>query len=239
MEIWSIIIDDEPHAVAELSDIIARVPGISVHGEFESAGAALDFLKKIGHVDVIFCDINMPELNGLAAAELLRAYCDHLIFVTAHREHALDAFGVRASGYLLKPLTDTAVIGTVTEIAKLRAKKRPNNDGEVIFIKGSHKNSFTKLELKKVLAVEAMLNYVNIHSESGDDTTYLTLKTMAEMLRKYENFYRISKSVIINIDHVKSVDGNVLRMNNGASYTIGETYKNAFRAYLKERTLNP
>lgn len=239
MEIWSIIIDDEPHAIAELSDIVARVPGISVSGEFDNVSEALAFVKEIGHIDVIFCDIQMPKLNGLAAAELLKAYCDHLIYVTAYRDYAFEAFNVHASGYLLKPVSAEAVVKTMLKVVQKRSRHSEQQSEELVFIKGGHKNSFSKLVLREVYAIEAMANYVTIRSTDGEHVTYMSLKSVAEQLRKYENFYRISKSVMVNMDHVKTVDGHVIRLTNDQVYTVGETHRSAFHEFVRKRTLKP
>ncbi len=237
MEIWSIIIDDEPHAVSELADILARVPGISVSGEFGNVSDALAFLKEIGHIDVIFCDIQMPRLNGIAAAELLKTYCDHLIYVTAYREHALDAFNVHAAGYLLKPVSTEAVIKIITNVVQKQKRHIGQRSDESVFIKGGNKNLFTKINLKEVYAIEAMANYVTIRSIDRELVTYMSLKSVAEQLRKYENFYRISKSVLVNMDQVKTVDGYVIRMRNEQIYSVGETHRAAFLDFVRKRSL--
>jgi len=239
MEIWSIIIDDEPHAIAELADIVSRVPGISVSGEFDNVSEAFDFVKEIGHIDVIFCDIQMPKMNGLAAAELLKAYCDHLIYVTAYQDHAFEAFSVHASAYLLKPVSTEAVVNTMIKVIQKRSRHSEQQSDELVFIKGGHKNSFSKLVLKEVYAIEAMANYVTIRSMDGEHVTYMGLKSVAEQLRKYENFYRISKSVIVNMDHVKTIDGHIIRMDNNQVYTVGETHRGAFHEFIRKRTLRP
>lgn len=239
MEIWSIIIDDEPHAIAELADIVARVPGISVSGEFDNVSDALAFVKEIGHIGVIFCDIQMPKLNGIAAADLLRAYCDHLIYVTAYREHALEAFNAHASGYLLKPVSAEAVIKILTNVVQKGGQHADRRSEESLFIKGGNKNLFTKVELREVYAIEAMANYVTIRSTDGELVTYMTLKSVAEQLRRHENFYRINKSVLVNMDQVKTVDGYVVRMRNDQVYTVGETHRAAFLDFIRKRSLKP
>lgn len=237
MEICSIIIDDEPHASAELADIVACVPGISVSGEFANVADALVFLKSVGHVEVIFCDIQMPRLNGIAAAELLKAHCDHLIYVTAHREHALEAFNVHAAGYLLKPVSAEAVIKVITNVINRNKRDLIQRSEESLFIKGGNKNLFTKIDLKEVYAIEAMANYVTIRSAGRELVTYMSLKSVAEQLRRHENFYRISKSVMVNVDQVKTVDGYVIRMRNEQIYSVGETHRTAFLDFVRKRSL--
>lgn len=238
MDISSIIIDDEPHAIAELSDIIGSVPGISLVAHFESVASAVVFLEDQKQVDVIFCDINMPGLNGIQAAKLLHRYCDSLIYVTAYREYALDAFGVHASGYLLKPVSQQALIDKVAELIEQRNKRQRERNDEVIFIKGNQKNSFIKINLNEIIYIEAMLNYISINTRQDKYITYMGLKDVDEQFRKYDHFQRISRSVIVNIDEIKMVDGNTIRLTGDNSFTIGDSYRSAFHAYMRKRTLN-
>lgn len=238
MEISSIIIDDEPHALNELAEIIDKVPGIYLMGQFENAISAIDFLNTVKHVDVIYSDINLPNLNGISAGKLLKDFCEHLIYVTAHRKYALDAFGVKASDYILKPIDLNSIYNSVNEIKRQRNNRQIAQAEKLIFIKGNNKNSFIKLNLEEIVVVEALLNYVIIHSLSGDDITYLTLKAVSELLKKHSQFYRISKSVIVNLNFIERVEGNLLKLKNGSTHTIGETYRGIFFKFLQKRTLN-
>lgn len=238
MEICSIIIDDEPHAISELEDMIKRTPGIRLLGSFYNVNDAVEFLSDGNHVDIIFSDIDMPLINGISAAKILKTYCDYLIFVTAHRDFAIDAFGVNATGYLLKPVSTEAFVAKIAEIALDIKNPKQNDDKDLIFIKGSHKNAFIKLALSDIIRIEAMLNYVKIYTQKGEEITYVVLKKLEDLLKKKGNFFRISKSSIINLDFMDRVDGNVIKLNDGGAFTIGEKYRDAFHEFLRKRTLN-
>lgn len=238
MEICSIIIDDEPHAISELEDMIKITPGIGLLGSFYNVNDAVEFLSESHHVDIIFSDIDMPLINGISAANILKTYCDYLIYVTAHRNFAIDAFGVNAAGYLLKPVSMEAFVTKIAEITlDIRNPKR-DDDQNLIFIKGSHKNAFIKLTLSDIVRIEAMLNYVKIYTLKGDEITYVGLKKLEDLLKKKANFFRISKSSIINLNFMDRVDGHVVKLNDGGAFTIGEKYRDAFHEFLRKRTLN-
>ncbi|WP_199119933.1 LytTR family DNA-binding domain-containing protein [Pedobacter sp. ASV28] len=239
MEISCIVIDDEPHAVSELTDLIGMVPGIYLLNSFENVKDAVSYLSSHKTVDVIFSDIEMPTLNGISAAKILHQYCDYLIYVTAHRNFALDAFDENAAGYLLKPISQHTMVNQVMKLRE-HLKKRVNSQTEgMVFIKGGNKNTFIKLEWDKVIYVKALLNYVNIHTSKGDEVTYIGLKLLAELIKKQDHFFRISKSVIVNLNYIERVEGNMVRLMNDNTFTIGDKYRNAFHEFLRKRTLRP
>jgi two-component system LytT family response regulator len=239
MEICCIIIDDEPHAISELEDMIKKTPGISLLGSFYNVNDAWEFLSENHQVDIIFSDIDMPVINGISAAKILKTYCDYLIYVTAHRNFAIDAFVVNAAGYLLKPISLDSFVTKITEISQNIRNRKQDNEEDLIFIKGGHKNSFIKLAFSDIIRIEAMLNYVKIYTLKGDEITYVGLKKLEDLLKKKSNFFRISKSSIINLNFMDRIDGHVVKLNDGGVFTIGEKYRDAFHEFLRKRTLNP
>ena len=100
-----IVIDDEPHAIDELCELIAQVPHLNLVESFSDARQAIAYLQEAKHIDIIFSDISMAVLNGIEAAEILNNYCHFLVYVTAHRNFAPEAFQAKADGYLLKPVS--------------------------------------------------------------------------------------------------------------------------------------
>lgn len=239
MEISCIVIDDEPHAILELADLIERTPGIYMLDSFYDIDHAVAFLSSHEPVDVIFSDIQLPKLNGISGAGILRKYCDYLVYVTAHRNFALDAFGAYAIGYLVKPVSQRAMVRQVTELRENLKKRINNQTKDMAFVKGARKNTFIKLEWSNVIYIEALLNYVNIQTTKGAEVTYLGLKAVSEFLKKQDHFFRISKSIIINLDFIERVDGNLVRMAGDISFTVGDKYRGAFHEFLRKRTLNP
>ncbi|RZK04133.1 MAG: response regulator transcription factor [Flavobacterium sp.] len=235
-----IVIDDEPHAIAELVELIEGTPEIVVLKCFEDAYTALAYLKMNGAVDVVFSDISMPGLNGLDAAKTMSAYCEFLVFVTAHKEFAVDAFGVNATGYLVKPVSNKAFIEQVETLIskKIHHDKLKNDHNDVLFLKGSQKNSFIKIRYNDIIYIEALLNYVVVHTTKGKEITYLGLKGMEEKLKNKDVFFRVAKSAIISINFLDRVEGNIVRLTDKNFFLIGEKYRSAFHDFLRKRTLN-
>lgn len=238
MEISCVIIDDEQHAVTELAELIARTPGIFLVADFKDVTRAVQFFGAGEKVDVIFSDIDMPLVDGISAGKLLKGYCRELVYVTAHRGFALEAFGVDASGYLLKPVGLQALVEIVAKLSERLSYGLASSDDSIAFIKGDRKHSFLKLVFSEVIFIKAMLNYVQIFTLEGTKVTYMGLKAMEELLRYKNYFLRISKSVIVNMEFVKSVEGNGLYLADGTSLVVGETYREHFRDFLRKRTFN-
>jgi DNA-binding LytR/AlgR family response regulator len=238
MELYCIIIDDEPHAISELSDLIADVPYLHLLSTFTDAREAISYLQQNDAVDFVFSDINLPGISGIDSARLLKKYCRFLIFVSAHREFALEAFGVSANAYLIKPVSRTVFMEKIDELTdQLKSAVIPAAGEQVLFIKGNSKNSFTKIDPGKIIFIEGMLNYVVIHTEGEKYITYMGLKDILQKLAPV-NFMRVNKSIIISLKHISHVDGNVVFLSNKMNYTIGNSFKNAFRDYIAKRTLN-
>jgi two-component system LytT family response regulator len=234
-----IVIDDEPHAIEELNDLIAQVPHLNLLSTFSDARQAIAYLQETGHTDIIFSDISMAVLNGIEAADILNNYCHFLVYVTAYREYAPEAFGAKADGYLLKPVSYLSfrqkvedLSGKFQDIIKLQ-----RDENQFLFIKGGQKSSYIKIKYSDVVYIEAMLNYIMIHTTTGHEITYIGLKAMEDKLQLMDVFFRINKSIIISLNYLDRVDGNIARLSNGKSYQIGEKYKSVFLEFLKKHTL--
>jgi len=234
-----IVIDDEPHAVDELGNLIAQVPNLNLLSTFSDARNAIAYLQGTGHVDIIFSDISMAVLNGIEAADIMNNYCHFLVYVTAHREYAPEAFGAKADGYLLKPVS---YISFTQQVEDLNNKfqdiiKLQRDENQFLFIKGGQKSSYIKIRYSDIVFIEAMLNYIMIHTTTGHEITYIGLKAMEDKLQVMDVFFRINKSIIISLNYLDRVDGNIARMANGTSYQIGEKYKSVFLEFLRKHTL--
>jgi len=240
MKLNCIIIDDEPHAISEMEDLIISCPQLELAKSFLDISAAISFLQQNGPVHFIFSDINMPVINGIDAAKILNRYCRCLVFVSAHREYAFDAFGVSASAYLTKPVSTTVFLDKIDELITqtLNSELPKKNNDDILFVKGSAKNSFTKINYNDIIFIEGLLNYVVIHTVNDRHITYMGLKEILKRLEHTSIFFRINKSIIISTRYIGKIDGNTIRLTNKNEYTIGNTYKSAFHEYITKRTLN-
>jgi DNA-binding LytR/AlgR family response regulator len=240
MKFTSVVIDDEHHAAEELELLINRTPGIENKKTFNDVTSAIEFLDDFGKVDIIFCDISMPEINGLDAGKILGGKCEFLLYVTASREYALEAFGVNAAGYLLKPLSHTILMEKIDDLRKkISHKELPEIEDGYILAKGSNKNSFAKIEISQIVYIEALLNYVKIHTTKEFFITYVSLKDVEEILGQKRGFIRVSRSVIISMRYLEKVEGNVLKLHDAPDFTVGETFRSDFYALLKRHLINP
>lgn len=236
-----IVIDDEPHAIEEIGDLISQVPHLNLMQSFPDAKQAIAYLQEVGHADIIFSDISMSVLNGIDAAEILNNYCHFLVYVTAHRGYAPEAFQAKADGYLLKPVSYLSFRQKVEDLTNkfqdiIRLQK---DEHQFLFIKGGQKSSYIKIKYSDIVYIEAMLNYIMIHTTTGHEITYIGLKAMEDLLQTKDVFFRINKSIIISLNYLDRVDGNIARLAPGQSYQIGEKYKSVFLEFLKKHTLRP
>lgn len=214
-----VIIDDEPLARDVVESFAKAVPFLNVLATFEDPVDALLFVKD-QPVDIVFSDIEMPKMNGL---ELVRALGDSMvvIFITAYRDFALDGFETGATDYLVKPVRFDRFFKAVNkakdylELKRSSSLQQINNDR--IFIKSEGK--LIKILLEEILYVEAQGDYLKIVISSGIYSTQATLKSMEEVL-SLPKFFRIQRSFILNLDSVKSVNGNMVELVNGKSISI-------------------
>lgn len=234
-----IIIDDEPHAIEELAELCAEVPHLNLLQTFPDAKKAITYLQEVGHVDIIFSDISMSVLDGLEAAKIINDYCHFLVYVTAYREFALDAFGAKADGYLLKPVS---YVSFTQQVADLNNKfldiiRLQKEDQQFLFVKGGQKSSYIKIKISDIIYIEGLLNYITIYTTTGHEITYMGLKAIEDKLLPLDLFFRISKSIIISMNYLDRVDGSFIRLSRGETYRIGDKYKSAFLEFMRKHTL--
>jgi len=236
-----IIIDDEEHAIGELSELVERNPKLKLRGTFLDAEEAINYLMVEGGVDIIFSDIRMPKLTGLQAAKLLHSHCRFLVYVTAYRDHSLQAFEENASGYLLKPVNYVAFTELINKFLSQDNRSLSSFDiknDNLLFVKGDQKNSYISIKTNEICYIKAELNYCNIITNDKAYMTYMLLGQVEEKLKSASQFFRINKSIIISIDHIKNIEGNTVYLDNNESFVIGRKYQAAFFSLIKERSLN-
>ena len=240
-----IAIDDEPLALRKLVAYIKKIPELELTGQFRSAVEAQQFMNE-QEVDAIFCDINMPDLNGMDFAKSLEQ--DHsrgpiVVFTTAYAEYAIEGYKANAVGYLLKPYSfdefETAA-RKVKEIAEIRhlamTEVTTQSDDDSIFVKSDYK--IVRINISAIRYIEAMSEYLRIFCDDRDKPVIvlLSMKKIEEYLSS-NHFMRIHRSFIINLDKIREVKKNHVILDNEASLPIGDNYKDAFMAYLNKKFL--
>ena len=231
-------IDDEPLALEQLANYIKKIPFLELVARCQSALDAREIMQS-EVIDAIFCDINMPDLNGMDFVKSL-AVPPMVVFTTAYSEYAVEGFKVDAVDYLLKPfgladfqraankmkarydLMNTAVVSTVDE-------------DNAIFLKTEYK--VVRLSISDIRYVEGMSEYLKIHVEGQTKPliVLLSMKKMEERLPK--SFMRIHRSYIINLKKIQEVNKNRVIMDSDTWLPIGENYKEQFQDYINTKFL--
>ena len=237
-------IDDEPLALQQLVSYIQKVSFLQLAGQCQSALEAKEFLNR-EPVDAVFCDINMPDLNGMDFVKSLAAP-PLIVFTTAYSEYAVEGFKVNAVDYLLKPfglddfrraanrlkerLAASPVAVPVAEMPQSNAE-----DDDTIFIKTDYK--VVKIAISDIRYIEGMSEYLKIHLEGQPKplVTLLSMKKMEEYLPP--SFMRIHRSYIVNLKKIQEVNKNRVIMDADTYLPIGDNYKEAFNDYLNTRFL--
>ncbi len=213
MKLNCVIIDDEPLARKGIREYISDVSFLNCVGDFDSplrAATALD----LQDVHLLFLDIQMPKITGLDFLKTL-PQAPPVIFTTAYPQYALDGFDVNALDYLVKPISFERFLKAANkakEYYELRLKNKTESDKEpssYFFIKVDGK--LLKIYLEDILFVEALQNYVAIHTKDKKHITYLTLGNVSEYLPEDE-FIKTHKSFIVPVKKVESIEGNELRI---------------------------
>lgn len=234
-----IIVDDEPIARKGIKKLIDQIPQLELLECFNCAGTASEYLQTTS-VDLIFLDIQMPGINGI---EFARSIPRHtlIIFTTAYLEYALDSYEVDAVGYLVKPIDASkfrkAVDKAIAYHSLLLNEERKsveNVEDECIFVKSDRR--YFKVNLKEILFIEGLKDYVIIQMEGQRIITRMNVKTIHDLLPK-DVFLRINRSYIVNRNHIDSFDNNDVFIKK-YEIAIGNSYRDAFfEELMRNRTL--
>ena len=233
-----IAIDDEPLALQQLAAYISKVPFLELAGLCQSALEAMEIQNR-EPVDAIFCDINMPDLNGMDFVKSLTAP-PLVVFTTAYSEYAIEGFKVDAVDYLLKPfgLQDfMRAANRLKERLEVRSERSEarGEKSDDIFVKTDYR--VVKVAIQDIRYVEGMSEYLKLHLESQPKpiVTLLAMKVLEEWLP--QNFMRIHRSYIVNLDKIKEVNKNRVILDADTYLPIGDSYKEQFNSYIEAKFL--
>ncbi|MBC3540354.1 LytR/AlgR family response regulator transcription factor [Rufibacter sediminis] len=243
-----ICVDDEAYASNLLKAYIQKIPFLEFVGSTTSPIEALGWVSD-GRCELVFLDIQMPELTGLQFLKLAGNKCK-VILTTAYPEYALEGYEHDVVDYLLKPIAFDRFLKAVQKAQALlqpapgasapataspvvSAPPATGVNPEYMFVKGESKNKFLRINYSDVLFIEGLKNYVSLYLPQQRVVTYQTLRDLEEQLPK-PPFYRVHKSYIISIDKVSMVDGNTLYIQD-KSIPIGETYRDGFFKLIREK----
>ena len=235
MALKCIIVDDEPPATRILENYIGKVNFLEKAAVFNDSLKALEFLST-QTVDVIFLDIQMPQLTGLQISRIISKDIK-VIFTTAYPDFALEGFELNAVDYLLKPISFERFYQAVSKLnSEPKIVVSAQNDvPDFLFIKTDGKNKFQKIFLSDILYVESLQNYVRINTKQQQIITHSSLKNVIESLPSAD-FIQIHKSYVVSLKHIESTD-NFSVFVNEKELPIGATFKDSFFEKIDENKI--
>ena len=246
----TLLVDDEPLALTILADYVSKVPFLTLAGTTTSPISALQRVQT-GDIDVVFLDIQMPELTGLQFLNLMRhgglgSRC-RVILTTAYAEFALDGFEHDVTDYLLKPVSferfyraaqkllshaaPPQVVDVPAEIAPVRFAKTGLDEPDFIFVKTEYR--LQRIDLSEILYAEGLKDYVSLYTPPApgktDFTRLLTLQTLKSLDDKLPDsrFMRVHKSYIVALNRIESIERNRISIGK-AIIPIGDTFRDEF-----------
>lgn len=224
MKIKCIIVDDEPLAIKVIENYLKEFQNFKVVASFNNPLEALITLKN-SPIDVIFLDINMGKMNGLAFVKSIDIK-PYIVITTAHREYALESYDLNVLDYLVKPIPFNRFLKTINRITQQVYLKRDSNKNEEIlddsytFLKVDKK--LIKIKFKDIFYVESLKDYIMVFTTSGNYLSHKSLTAFTEELPN-KSFLRIHRSFTVSLDKIKSLEGNSVEIND-KRITIGRKY---------------
>ena len=241
MKIKCIAIDDEPLALEQIGSYVQKTPFLELIATCKNAYEALEVLKE-KEVDLMFIDIDMPDISGLDLVKSL-VKKPQIIFTTAYSEYAFEGFQVDAIDYLLKPINYAAFLKAANK-SKIwfeanspeKAEQQPKSDRKEIFVKSNYK--VVRILLADISYIESANEYIKIFLDNQEViTTFMRLKNIEELLPAGD-FMREHKSFIINLNKILAVDRNRIFIDKKKHIPVGEQYKEIFNKYMDDTFLN-
>src|SRR5215204_109304 len=222
-KIKCIIVEDEPLATKVLADYISEVPFLELKGSFKDAILATDYLRD-NHTDLIFLDIHLPKLKGMAFLKTL-THPPAIIITTAYHQYAVEGFNLNVTDYLLKPFEFERFLVAVTKVKTLQTEKRKPDEIEekkdFIFLNVQKKK--VKILFSEIVYIESQREYIKIVTTKKEYISKMSTHEI-ESLLPANLFKRIHRSFIISVSKIESYTAEIVEVN-GVSIPIGRGYK--------------
>jgi DNA-binding LytR/AlgR family response regulator len=237
--IKTIIVDDEPLALDILEAFVSKMPNLQLVAKCENAFEANEILQN-QKVDLMFLDIQMPQLNGVDFVKSL-ANPPCVVFTTAYPEFAVEGFELNAVDYLVKPVSMERFMKAVNKVAEKVAAKQevdePASTDQFFFVKADKK--LVKINFDDIVYIEGLKDYVIIKNETNRVITLQTMKSLEDKLPP-QTFRRIHRSFIVNMNKIQALDGSVVEvMEKGQvkHLPIGKNYRDELLELINGRKI--
>jgi len=233
-----IAIDDEPLALRQIAGYIKKTPFLELVGQCENAIMAIGLLENTT-VDLLFVDINMPDLSGMDFVKTLDNP-PRVVFVTAYSEYALEGFRVDALDYLLKPISYADFLKSANKVKSWFETHQQKSDvvkssKEFLFIKSDYK--VLRINFDDIKYIEGMSEYIRIHLTNAKPVmTLLSMKSVEEILPS-ELFMRVHRSYIVNLSKISVIERNRIIFDGNVYIPVSDQYKGKFQKYIDKNFL--
>lgn len=238
--ITCIIVDDEPMALNLVASYVEKTPFLELKKKCSSAIEAMEFIKT-EPVDLLFLDIQMPDLSGIEFSKML-PQDSRVIFTTAFDQYALEGIKVEALDYLLKPFDYAEFLAAANKASKWFSLIRGNQQShlpeekEFLFVKSEYKQ--LRIKLADVLYFEGLKDYIKIWLKDSPKPvlTLMSLKSLEEELPE-DKFMRVHRSFIVSLDNIQTIERSQIIIND-QRITVSDHYKPQFQAFVNRNSLN-
>ena len=234
MKLNCVIVEDEPLARNLMIDYVSKVPSLNLIEACSSPLAVIDVLRN-NSVDIMFLDVQMPELTGISLLKALKKR-PLVILTTAYSEYALEGYELDVADYLLKPITFERFLRAVEKVTERLEKQnvpiaeKPLLDAAQSFVFVKDGTKLVKIRLEDVLYVEGLKDYVTIHTRTQKIVSLQRLKVLEDQLPA-EKFIRVHNSFIVALEAIDVIHKGDVQIGN-VIIPIGETYKKSFRDFI-------
>lgn len=237
-KIRCIVVDDEPLAVEMLAGYVLKTPSLELAGTYTDPVKALSAIAQ-HKPELVFLDIQMPDLNGLELSRLLPPE-SRVVFTTAFKQYAFESYEVEALDYLLKPVRYQKFLEAVAKAEKsfsIRQIDEEHKEDKSFFIKSE--GEYRKIAFNDILYISGMKDYVVLHLDSGKGSviTHMTMKAMEEMLPS-DRFMRVHRSHIVALSKITSVDSYGDLFLGEVAIPVSETYRKEVDKYIQAHLLS-
>ncbi len=236
MTLNCIAVDDEPLALGLVCKFIEQTPFLNLVGQYPSAVEALKAIHE-QKVDLVYLDIQMPDLNGIELARVLGKGQEkpRIIFTTAFEKYGLEGYKVDALDYLLKPFNYEEFLRTATKALSYyelinRPEPAEHADDQYLFLKVEYQ--WVRIALADILYIEGLKDYVKVHRKN-DEKGVLSLTSLKDLDEKLPSrrFMRVHRSFIVALDKITSMTKNSLQIGK-KTIAVGDQYKDAFNQFV-------
>ncbi|WP_221390130.1 LytTR family DNA-binding domain-containing protein [Dyadobacter sp. NIV53] len=236
-----IAVDDEPLALGLVAAFVEKTPFLTLTGRYSSAVEALQVIHQ-QQIDIIFLDIQMPDLTGIELARIIEKAGNpgpRIIFTTAFNQYALDGFKVDALDYLLKPFNYEEFLRAATRaktyvelVQKASTANVVETKDEYLFLKVEYQ--LVRIAYEDILYMEGLKDYVKVHLKSGSKPilSLTSLKALEEKLPS-SKFMRVHRSFIVNLDKIGAITRNTIQIGS-TTIPVSDQYKEIFSQFLSK-----